>query len=52
MLSRRKLFSMLLMMAALFSLYMLTQIYRSAANDYNINEYAVRLGIRRTDIQM
>lgn len=49
MVSRRKLFSMLLMMAVLFFLYMLTQVYREAVNDYDTNEYATEVTLRRAD---
>lgn len=52
MLSRRKLFSMLLMMTVLFLLYMLTWIYHESVNDYNTNDYAAEKNtIRRSDIQ-
>lgn len=52
MLSRRKLFSMLLMMAVLFLLYMLTWIYRESVNDYDTNDYAEeKITIRRSDLQ-
>ena len=40
MISRRKLFSMTLMMGVLFLLFMLTQLYRVSVNDYNTNPYA------------
>ncbi len=52
MLSRRKLFSMLLMMAVLFLLYMLTWVYRESVNDYDTNEYATEgSDIHRSDIR-
>lgn len=50
MLSRRKLFSMLLMMFVLFALFMLTQVYRDIANDYDTNEYASETVVRRANV--
>lgn len=40
MISRRKLFSMTLMMGVLFLLFMLTQLYRVSVNDYDTNPHA------------
>ena len=49
MVSRRKLFSMILMMTVLFLLFMLTQIYRDAVNNYDTNEYAAEITLGRSD---
>ncbi len=49
MISRRKLFSMLLMMAVLLSMFMLPQIYREVFNDYNTNSYAQDITVRQSD---
>ncbi len=42
MLTHRKLFSMLLMMAVLLILFMFIWVYQDSVNDYDINEYAER----------
>ena len=42
MLTHRKLFSMLLMMAVLLILFMFIWVYQESVNDYDINEYAER----------
>lgn len=49
MLSRRKLFSMLLMMAVLLALYMFTEIYLSATNDYEVGGAAGEVALLRAD---
>lgn len=50
MLSRRKLFSITLMMFVLFALFMLTWIYRVSVNEYDTNAFAAEEpGIRGSD---
>lgn len=49
-LSRRKLFSMLLMMVVLLLLYMFTEIYLTATNDYEVGGAAEEIAVRRSDI--
>lgn len=49
MISRRKLFSMLLMMAVLLSMFMLPQIYREVFSDYDTNSYAEDIVVYRSD---
>ena len=49
MLSRRKLFSMVLIMVVLFALFMFAQVYISSATDHNVNPYAVEVTLRRSD---
>lgn len=50
MLTRRKLFSMLLMMAVLLLLYMFTEIYLAAANDYEVGGAAGETAVHRSDV--
>lgn len=50
MVSRRKLFSMVLMMAVILALFLFTQIYRNAVNDYDTNEYAEEIVFRQADV--
>ena len=49
MLSRRKLFSMILIMFVLLTLYMFTKVYISAATDHDANPYATAVTLRRSD---
>lgn len=49
MVSRRKLFSMVLMMAVVLVLFLFTQVYRNAVNDYDTNEYAKEVIFQQTD---
>ena len=49
MLSRRKLFSMILIMFVLLTLYMFTKVYISFAADCNVNPYAAAVTLRRSD---
>ncbi len=48
MLSRRKLFSMVLIMAVLFAMFMFAEAYMSSATDPDINPYAVEVSLRRS----
>lgn len=49
MVSRRKLFSMVLMMVVIFVLFVFTQVYRNAVNDYDTNEYANEIAFQQED---
>lgn len=49
MVSRRKLFSILLMMAVLLSMFMLPQIYREVFSDYDTNSYAEEIVLFQSD---
>lgn len=49
MLSRRKLFSMILIMFVLFALFMFTEFYISSSTDYNVNPYASEVTHLRSD---
>lgn len=49
MLSRRKLFSMVLIMLVLFALFMFTEFYISSSTDHNSNSYAGEVSFLRSD---
>lgn len=49
MLSRRKLFSMVLIIFVLFALFIFTEVYILSTTDYETNPYAAEVTLRRSD---